>query len=124
MDYSDHQTDQNKSTGTVGSHCLQGTFFLIGITGIFLISGFCSSLLTIRKNSRNFVHNNRSRNNSAEATGLALRALGRGSFYATMGCSLLFYGIWKFSGAETFIEFRYKMQKKLPKISKNNSSLQ
>lgn len=32
--------------------------------------------------------------------GLALRALGWGSLYAITGCSILFYTIWKISGAK------------------------
>ncbi|KAJ8972167.1 hypothetical protein NQ314_000295 [Rhamnusium bicolor] len=51
---------------------------------------------------------------------LALRALGWGTFYAFTGCGILFYSIWKLSGAKNMEEFRYKVGLALPKIPKNN----
>lgn len=51
---------------------------------------------------------------------MAIRALGWGTFYAVGGCSLLFYGIWKLSGATNTLEFRQKMGSILPKIKKND----
>lgn len=51
---------------------------------------------------------------------LALRALGWGTLYAITGCGILFYGIWKLSGATNFQEFRFKVGSILPKIPKNN----
>ncbi|KAL1131404.1 hypothetical protein AAG570_011021 [Ranatra chinensis] len=51
---------------------------------------------------------------------LATRALKWGTFYAVSGCSLVWYGIWKLSGATNMLEFRTKMGNLLPKIPKNN----
>lgn len=39
-------------------------------------------------------------------TVLALKALGWGTLLAVSGCSLLFYGIWKLSGATTVSNFK------------------
>ncbi|XP_073983291.1 transmembrane protein 242 isoform X2 [Rhodnius prolixus] len=50
---------------------------------------------------------------------LAMRALKWGTFYAVTGCSLVCYGIWKFSGAKSMEEFRFRMGSILPKIPKN-----
>ncbi len=50
-------------------------------------------------------------------TGVALasRALAYGTLYAVAGCSVIFYGIWKISGAKDFADFRQKAGSILPK---------
>ena len=53
--------------------------------------------------------------------GLASRALAYGSLLAVGGCSLLFAGIWKLSGAKDFKEFRQICGGILPKIPKKKS---
>lgn len=52
---------------------------------------------------------------------LASRALAWGSLYAFAGCGLLFGGIWKLSGAESFADFRQKAGSILPVLPKKPS---
>merc|ERR1740137_310522 len=49
---------------------------------------------------------------------LASRALGWGTFYAFAGCGVLFYSVWKLTGANNLKEFREKAGKILPQIPK------
>ena len=51
---------------------------------------------------------------------LAARALGYGTLYAVGGCGLLFYSIWKLSGAMDLEDFRKKAGNILPKVPKND----
>ena len=51
---------------------------------------------------------------------LAARALGHATVYAIGGCGLLFYSIWKLSGASDLADFRQKAGSILPKVPKNN----
>jgi len=51
---------------------------------------------------------------------LALRALGYGSLYAVLGCSALFFTIWKITGANDLNDFRLKAGSILPRIPKND----
>lgn len=95
--------------------------FLAGITGIFFISGFSSTISSIRKNSPKTFGNHLMKKESQDGRGLAIRALGWGSLYSFLGCSIFFYGIWKISGAKSFEDFRQKTQNFLPKISKTKS---
>ena len=54
---------------------------------------------------------------------LASRALAWGTFYAIGGCTVIFYGMWKLSGASNLVEFREKAGNILPKIPKNNPKI-
>ena len=51
---------------------------------------------------------------------LAARALGHATVYAIGGCGILFYSIWKLSGASDLADFRQKAGSILPKVPKNN----
>ena len=51
---------------------------------------------------------------------LAARALGYGTLYAIGGCSVLFLGLWKLSGASDLADFRTKAGSILPKVPKND----
>ena len=51
---------------------------------------------------------------------LAVRALGYGTLYAVLGCSALFFTIWKLTGAKDLQDFRLKAGSILPQIPKNN----
>ncbi len=51
---------------------------------------------------------------------LATRALGIGTICAIGGCSVLFFGIWKLSGAKDLQDFRQKAGQILPRIPKND----
>lgn len=50
---------------------------------------------------------------------LARRALAYGSLWAVFGCSVLFYSIWKLSGAKDLKDFRLKAGAILPRIPRN-----
>ena len=52
---------------------------------------------------------------------LASKALAYGSLLAIGGCSVLFFGIWKLSGAKDFQEFRQVCGGILPKIPKKEN---
>jgi hypothetical protein len=49
---------------------------------------------------------------------LASRALAYGTAYAIAGCSLVFIGIWKLSGAKDLEDFRLKAGSILPRVPK------
>ena len=51
---------------------------------------------------------------------LAVRALGYGTLYAVVGCSALFFTIWKLTGAKDLNDFRIKAGSILPRIPKND----
>ena len=75
--------------------------YLVSISGISLLTGFSIALAVARKRDpRTF---DKATITSVElpetGTSLAFRALRWGTLYAFTGCSLLFYGIWKLSGA-------------------------
>ncbi|KAF5288843.1 hypothetical protein FQA39_LY03722 [Lamprigera yunnana] len=95
---------------------------LAALTGISAFIGFGATLAAVKKqDTTNF---NKGVVGSVEmsepAVVLAFRALGRGTVYAFTGCGILFYAIWKLSGAETLHDFRYKMGSILPKIPRND----
>ncbi|XP_014476687.1 PREDICTED: transmembrane protein 242 isoform X2 [Dinoponera quadriceps] len=96
--------------------------FLSTVTGISALAGFSGAIATARKQDPKYFGKGISSVQGLHETGasLALRALTWGSFYAITGCGLLFYGIWKISGATNAEEFRFKMGSLLPKIPKNN----
>ncbi|XP_032680964.1 transmembrane protein 242 [Odontomachus brunneus] len=96
--------------------------FLSAVTGISALAGFSRAIAAARKQDPKYFGKGISSVQGLHETGasLALRALAWGSFYAITGCSLLFYGIWKISGATNAEEFRFKMGSLLPSIPKNN----
>lgn len=51
---------------------------------------------------------------------LASRALAYGTLYAVGGCAVLFYGLWKLSGADNLEDFRQKAGQILPRVPKND----
>lgn len=92
------------------------------ITGFSFLLGFGSTLAAVRKQDPKYFQDGVVSVKGLHETGasLAIRALGWGTLYAFTGCGLLFYGIWKWSGAKNAQEFRYKMGSILPTIPKNN----
>ncbi|KAF7391574.1 hypothetical protein HZH68_011117 [Vespula germanica] len=96
--------------------------FLSTVTGLSAFIGFGTTLASVRKKDPKYFDKGLSGSRRLQETGtlLAFRALCWGTFYAVTGCGLLFYGIWKISGAKNAEEFRYKMGSLLPKIPKNN----
>lgn len=67
------------------------------------IVGFGATLAAVKKQDSKYFNKGMSGTleMSEPAVSLAFRALGWGTFYAFTGCGLLFYGIWKLSGAQT-----------------------
>ncbi|KAI4489291.1 PREDICTED: transmembrane protein 242 [Polistes canadensis] len=96
--------------------------FLSSVTGLSALIGFGTTLASARKKDPKYFNEGLSGSRRLHETGvsLAFRALSWGTFYAVTGCGLLFYGIWKLSGANNAKEFRYKMGSILPKIPKND----
>lgn len=92
------------------------------ITGFSVLIGFGSTLSMVRKQDPKSFQEGVVTAKGLHESGasLAVRALGWGTLYAFSGCGILFYGIWKLSGAKTAEEFRYKMGSWLPKIPRND----
>lgn len=96
--------------------------FLGTVASISALAGFTRAISAARRQDPKYFGEGFIGVKGGHETGasLATRALGWGSLYAIAGCSLLFYGIWKISGATTAEEFRFRMGSLLPKIPKNN----
>ncbi|KAK0182585.1 hypothetical protein PV327_000710 [Microctonus hyperodae] len=99
-----------------------GMVFLSAVTGISAMIGFGTTLAAIRKKDPQSFQDGMigTKGVSNSGASLAMRALGWGTVYAVAGCGILFYGIWKLSGATNAQEFREKMGSILPRIPKNN----
>ncbi|XP_065164933.1 transmembrane protein 242 [Atheta coriaria] len=100
----------------------RASLFLASVAGMSAVIGFGSTLASAKKSDPKYFNKGVVPTLEMRETGamLALRALGWGTFYAFTGCGLLFYGIWKLSGANDLKEFRYKIGSVLPRIPKNN----
>ncbi|XP_006624382.1 transmembrane protein 242 isoform X2 [Apis laboriosa] len=101
---------------------LYETLFLTGIAGISAMIGFFNALASVKKqDSKHFdIGFMGGKGLQESGAALATRALLWGSAWAVSGCSILFYGIWKLSGATNAKEFRLKAGNILPKIPKND----
>ncbi|XP_008549119.1 transmembrane protein 242 [Microplitis demolitor] len=99
-----------------------GVIFLSAVTGISALVGFGTTVAALKKKDPKFFQEGivGVKGATEPAVSLAVRALGLGTLYAVTGCGLLFYGIWKMSGATNALEFREKMGSILPRIPKNN----
>lgn len=75
--------------------------FLSGISGLSALIGFGATVASARKQDPKYFSIGMTPMKELPETGasLALRALGWGSLYAFVGCGVLFYSIWKISGA-------------------------
>lgn len=102
---------------------VSGAVFLAGITGIFFLSGFSTTLSTLKKQNSVLFHKGLLKNRRNEDSGkeLATRALKWGTLYSTVSCGFIFLSSWKLSGASSFEDFRQRMAKLLPRISRTNS---
>ncbi|XP_024945916.1 transmembrane protein 242 isoform X2 [Cephus cinctus] len=100
----------------------QAAVFLSAVTGVSMLIGFGSAVAASKKKDPKFFNEGIAGFKGMTETGgsLAMRALGWGTAYAITGCGILFYSIWKISGASTAEEFRIKMGSILPRIPKNN----
>lgn len=112
------------------SYKLKAGLFLATTGGIGLLAGFSGALAAAKKQDpasfdKGLVGNltqAERQHMKLHETGakLAARALGYGTLYAIGGCGLLFFGLWKLSGARDLAEFREKAGNILPKIPKND----
>ncbi|KAG5900004.1 hypothetical protein JTB14_009090 [Gonioctena quinquepunctata] len=120
--------DHGKVDGDTTKHDYDREFkvkaavFLAGVSGISAIIGFGTTVASARKQDPRYFGKGMMPTKELPESGasLALRALGWGSLYAFVGCGVLFYSIWKISGAQNMEEFRYKVGSLLPRIPKNN----
>lgn len=110
------------------------SLFLITAGGLGLFGGFSNAIGSARKQDPNsfdkgLIGDVASKEATAQhqkrvlheaGTKLASRALGYGTLYAVAGCSLIFYSLWKLSGAKDLAEFRLKAGRILPKVPKND----
>ncbi|XP_031841092.1 transmembrane protein 242 [Nomia melanderi] len=112
---SNKKTDKQKEN-------LYATVFLSGIAGVSALIGFSSALASAKKQDMKAFDMGVMGGKALPESGtaLAMRALFWGSVWAIGGCGLIFYGIWKLSGATNAQEFRVKMGSILPRIPKNN----
>ncbi|XP_050307307.1 transmembrane protein 242 [Anthonomus grandis grandis] len=96
--------------------------FLAAVSGASAVIGFSATILAAKKKDPQYFGKGIVATRELPEPGafLALRALGWGTLYAFTGCGLLFYGIWKLSGAQDLKDFRVKMGELLPRIPKNN----
>ncbi|CAG9825280.1 unnamed protein product [Phaedon cochleariae] len=101
---------------------IKAAMFLTGVSGISAIIGFGATVASAKKQDPKYFGKGMIATRELPETGasLALRALGWGTLYAFVGCGVLFYGIWKLSGAQDMKEFRYKVGSLLPRIPKND----
>ncbi|RLU18109.1 hypothetical protein DMN91_010352, partial [Ooceraea biroi] len=119
------ETGDTAETSIVRSAKQEGIYaavFLSTVASISALAGFARAISAARRQDPRYFGEGLAGIKGVHETGasLAIRALGWGSLYAVTGCSILFYGIWKISGATNAEEFRFKMGSLLPKIPKNN----
>lgn len=76
--------------------------FLTGVTGVSAMVGFGATLVAVKKQDPKYFEKGiaNTAQMSETAASLALRALGYGTILAFSGCGLLFFSIWKLSGAK------------------------
>lgn len=81
---------------------IPAALFLAGVTGLSAALGFGFTLAAAKKQDPEYFEKGivRAVGSAEDGATLALRALGRGTLYAFAGCGLLFYGIWRLSGAQ------------------------
>ncbi|XP_056632226.1 transmembrane protein 242 isoform X2 [Diorhabda sublineata] len=80
---------------------VKAAIFLSGVSGISALIGFGATLASAKKQDPKYFGIGMTPSKELSETGasLALRALGWGTLYAFVGCGVLFYSIWKLSGA-------------------------
>lgn len=75
---------------------------MTAVTGMSAIIGFGTTVAAAKKQDPKYFNKGITGSIEMTETGasLALRALGWGTLYAFTGCGILFYTIWKMSGAK------------------------
>lgn len=115
------------------SYKIKAGLFLATAGGIGLLAGFSGALATAKKQDPESFdqglvgqkltphpQERQARKLHESGAKLAARALGYGTLYAIGGCGLLFYGLWKLSGASDLSDFRRKAGSILPRVPKSN----
>ncbi|XP_018577353.1 transmembrane protein 242 [Anoplophora glabripennis] len=122
MEQSVDVSDTEKKTKYSREFKVKAAFFLTGVSGIAALAGFGATLAAARKQDPKYFGKGMLATKELPETGanLAIRALGWGTLYAVTGCGILFYSVWKLSGAKNIEEFRYKVGSIWPKIPKND----
>jgi hypothetical protein len=74
--------------------------FLASVAGISALVGFGTTVASVKKKDPAFFNKGIAGTREMTETGasLAVRALGWGTLYAIVGCTVLFYSIWKLAG--------------------------
>lgn len=126
MSESTEKQSSNQETG----YKIKAGLFLATAGGIGLLAGFAGAIGIVKKQDpESFDKGMVSKLSNAErqqrklnesGAKLATRALGHATIYAVGGCGLLFYSIWKLSGATDLADFRQKAGNILPKVPKND----
>ncbi|XP_018319613.1 transmembrane protein 242 [Agrilus planipennis] len=102
---------------------IKAVLFFTSVAGISALIGFSSAVAAAKRHDTKYFNQGivaTSPQMKESGAALAIKALSWGTLYAFTGCGVLFYGIWKLSGAQNFEEFRHKVGKALPRIPKND----
>uniref|UniRef100_A0ABD2WDZ7 Transmembrane protein 242 n=1 Tax=Trichogramma kaykai TaxID=54128 RepID=A0ABD2WDZ7_9HYME len=99
-----------------------GGIFVIGLGGIFFMSGFLSTSMAFKKKSPPVdIKYSDSERHLINGRKLATKALGIASLYSSISCGIIFLSIWKLSGASSIEDFRYKMRSLFFNIHKKDN---
>jgi len=123
-------SDSDERSGHTTAYKVKAGIFLAATGGIGLLAGFSSALAAAKKQDpKSFdqglvgslsPHERKARTLHDTGAKLAARALGFGTLYAIGGCGILFYAMWKISGASDLADFRQRAGSILPKVPKND----
>ncbi|XP_026466362.1 transmembrane protein 242 [Ctenocephalides felis] len=119
-DLGQDRLDNIKTNTSEKSFRAKAALFLAGVSGLSAIIGFSTTVAAVKKRNPNTfdqgvaAHAVKGMDSGAQ---LALRALGYGTVLAFTGCGVLFYGIWKLSGASSLSDFRQKAGSILPRLT-------
>jgi hypothetical protein len=89
------------NTANCLSHILfSAGIFLASVAGISALVGFGTTVASVKKKDPAFFNKGVASTREMTETGasLAMRALGWGTLYAVVGCTVFFYSIWKLAG--------------------------
>jgi hypothetical protein len=79
---------------------LSAGIFLASVAGISTLVGFGTTMASVKKKDPAFFNKGIAGTQEMAETGasLAVRALGWGTLYAVVGCTIFFYSVWKLAG--------------------------
>ncbi|XP_044733210.1 transmembrane protein 242 [Chrysoperla carnea] len=115
-------TENVKAKTNEDNFKLKAGVFFASVAGLSAAIGFGTTLAAAKKQDPKYFDKGvvGSIGMTDTGAGLALRALGWGTVFAFGGCGILFYSIWKLSGARDLKEFRVKMGEILPRLTKTD----